>query len=549
MTPLFYYIVGTRFVPPYQDNEKSSENPKFEERSLGDDTPYRRSISNPERRGAFFRTFFPLIWQVSIPKAPAIEPSVRVPGSPKPEDMEMTKTSGVALPEEVTTPFKVEMTPDTTTQPPRSMIEVTGMQASTTPPARLEEEKEPGNIQTNLAEEEKEEEEVDNEERDEEQLNDVEEIEVDDMNENDEDPEMANENRIIEKSLEGESEEQGWKTSTERNDNLQEDEDKDIENNYNRVEESYEENDDENPEENPNEIHEEDGSDNENQEQINEDPNDFPTDNRAESDERSKEEGENIEEEKSKRQNRRKFRGPVLRFLFRSPRRFNRRMYRRPYSPFRPGPLEYRSYNGPRNMNSESKFGRPSFRRPSPFEMEKQRRIQFWRDRKRGPKNGISFTQVFVNKPPHPPIATGYPLLPAPVHPYPHIPFHPQPVPVHRYPGNGYSRTFSIQGMQQPGSAPRYSGYYKAVRWPANGPKSQVEINFRPRIGEPNLACTQPTGRFTGVCLEFPVPHHSGTMMPELENVPFSTLAGCGSTLNRFNSRMECETTCMGMYF
>ena len=189
------------------------------------------------------------------------------------------------------------------------------------------------------------------------------------------------------------------------------------------------------------------------------------------------------------------------------------------------------------------KFRRPPFGRPSPFEMDRQRRIRFWRDRNRTPKNGISLTQVFVNKPPHPPVIPRHPLLPVPLHPYPISPYHGPAV--YRYPGIGYSRTFSVRGRQQSGSPPQYSGYYQATRWPANGPKTQVQVNFTPRIGEPNLACVQPPAIyrcFFGIPSTTPFWYYDA----QIAKCAVSYFAGCGATLNRFNSRLECETTCMG---
>ena len=484
-----------------------------------------------------------MIWQVSIPKKPGVEQK-QVPGSPRTDEIEGTKTTGAPMPEEVTTPIKVEITPDTTTQPPKKMMEVTGIQASTTPPARLEEEQKLGDVKINEAVVE---EDVvdDGEEIDDEQPNDTEMIEMEDITEQEDEAEIDNENNIDEKSLDGESEEQGWKSSRESIEGSQEEENENVENDYSNAEENYSQNDDDGPEEEPNELNEEINPDVQEEEQKSEDADDEPVLKSRESGENSgEEEKEKIIEDKTQKQNR-KFRGPILRFLFRTPNRYNRRMYSR----VRPGPvrrLDYRSYNGPHDMSSEDKFDkfrRPPFGRPNPFEMDRQRRIRFWRERNRTPKNGISLTQVFVNKPPHPPVLPRHPLLPVPLHPYPISPYHGQAV--YRYPGIGYSRTFSVRGRQQSGSPPQFSGYYQASRWPANGPKTQVQFNFTPRIGEPNLACVQPPAVyrcFFGIPSATPFWYYDA----QIAQCAVSYFAGCGATLNRFNSRLECETTCMG---
>ena len=518
----------------------------MEERSLCAD---RRSIRNPERRGAFFRTFFPLIWQVNIPKKPGVEPK-QVPGSPRPDEIEVTKATGATIPEEVTTPIKVEITLETTTQPPKKMMEVTGTQASTTPPVRLEEEQELENVKTNDAVVVQEDV-GDGEELDEEQPNDAEEVEMKDTIEQDDEADIENENIIDEKSLDGESEEQGWKSSRESIGDSQE-ENENVENDYSS-EENYLQNEGEGPEEQNqgpeeelHELNEDINADVQEKEQKSEDTEDESEVESLEDGEKSREdEKENIREDKAQKQNTRRFRGPILRFLFRTPSRYNRRMY----SPVRQGPirrLDYRSYNGPHDMTSKDKydkFRRPPFGRPSPFEMDRQRRIRFWRDRNRTPKNGISLTQVFVNKPPHPPVIPRHPLLPVPLHPYPISPYHGPAV--YRYPGIGYSRTFSVRGRQQSGSPPQYSCYYQATRWPANGPKTQVQVNFTPRIGEPNLACVQPPAIyrcFFGIPSTTPFWYYDA----QIAKCAVSYFAGCGATLNRFNSRLECETTCMG---
>ena len=488
-----------------------------------------------------------MIWQVSIPKKGETEPK-QIPGSPRPDEMEVTKTTGAAITGEVTTPIKAEITPETTTQPPKKMMEVTGIQASTTPPVRLEEEQELGNVKNNEAivveddDVEDEEEEVDDE-----QPNDAEELEMEDMNEQENEANIKNENNIDEKSLVGESEEQGWKSSRESIERSPEQENENVENDYSSTEEEYLKNEDEELEE-PLEVNGDTNADIQEEEHKSEDTEDQSEvknlDSRN-SARRTEDEKEKIREDNTQKQNIKRFRGPILRFLFRTPSRYNRRMY----SPSRPGQvrrLDYRSYNGPHDISSEDKFGkirRPAFIRPSPFEMDRQRRIRFWRERNRTPKNGISLTQVFVNKPPHPPVIPRYPLLPVPLHPYPISPYHGPAV--FRYPGTGYSRTYSVRGRQQSGGTPQFSGYYQATRWPANGPKTQVQINFTPRVGEPNLACVQPPAIyrcFFGIPSTTPFWYYDA----QIAKCAVSYFAGCGATLNRFNSRLECETTCMG---
>ena len=538
--PLFQ-IVGIRFVPPYRTNGPQGENQKSEQRPLRGD----RSIRNPERRGAFFRTFFPLIWQVNIPKKSEVEPK-QVPGSPRPDEIEVTKTTGAAITEEVTTPIKAEITQETTTQPPKKIMEVTGMQASTTPPVRLEEEQELGTVKNNEAIAVEDDDMDDEDEVNDEQPNYAEDVEMGGMNEQEDKTNIEKENNIDEESLVGESEEQGWKPSGENIESTQEQDNENIENDYSNAEEKYLQNEDEESEEEPLEVNEDINADTQEEVQKSENTEDQSEVKNLENADRSKEdEKEKIREDKTQKQNTKRFRGPVLRFLFRTPSRYNRRMY----SPSRPGQvrrLDYRSYNDPHDMSSEDKFDkfrRPAFGRPSLFEIDRQRRIRFWRERNRTPKNGISLTQVFVNKPPHPPVIPRHPLLPVPLHPYPVSPYHGPAV--FRYPGIGYSRTFSVRGRQQSGAPPQFSGNYQATRWPANGPKTQVQINFTPRVGEPNLACVQPPAVyrcFFGIPSITPFWYYDA----KIAKCAVSYFAGCGATLNRFNSKLECQTTCMG---
>ena len=490
---------------------------------------------------------------MNIPKVPQVDG--KVPGSPKLQNMEVMKTTGVVIPQEVTTPIRVEVT---TTQPPKmKATDNNRIWVSTTPPTRLEEEEIPQENRDD-AEQVAVVEEADNRDHNEEEQNqEVENEEVGDQQEDSvetEQKEQEQEDDVEEKLLELESEEQEWKSSREEVENSKEGgglqkyrndkvEDNSVESE--EIEERESESELSNKDYN-NEIGDEQQED-ENNEATGDGSDEKMLQNETESNDKK---DEKDEEDKLRTQG---IAGPVIRFLFRSPNRFprprplNRRMNR----PVRPSPTrrpDDRKYYDPYDMSSENRrdyFGRynPVFNRPTFY---RQRNNRYWRGRdNRTPKRGITFTQVFVNKPPHPPVVHRHPLTPVPLRPYPVSPYH-GPV-IYRVPGVGYSRSFSIQGRQTPGSPPQFTGTYQSTRWPANGPKTQVQVNFSPRIGEPNMACIQPPAVYR--CL-FGIPSTTPFWYYDARvgKCAVFYFAGCGATLNRFNTRMECETTCMGKY-
>ncbi len=255
-------------------------------------------------------------------------------------------------------------------------------------------------------------------------------------------------------------------------------------------------------------------------------------------------------------------RAPLFRLLISSRRRPP------PFRPYRPGVrrMDYRKYYGPHDLSSE--FGvrrrrpRPPpprrwYDRPRPEPIisrhDVNRKYRMWGNQEnRAPKKGISLTQVFVNKPPHPPLISHAPILSPHVNPYPLM------VPAYRnplaapyrsplllgYPSFSYTRSLSLKGKQQSGSPPQVSGTYQSSSWPGYGPVSHVKINFAPKFGEPNLGCLRPPAVQTcifGVPASIPFwsfDAHRGQCEPFY-------FAGCEG-LNKFGSRSECESTCLG---
>ena len=268
-------------------------------------------------------------------------------------------------------------------------------------------------------------------------------------------------------------------------------------------------------------------------------------------DEKDEDEDPKFANMKMEEEEERRVRGPIIRFLIRtgSSRRRNP-AGRIGYRSYRPGfirNLDYRKYQGPRNLRIEDDSDEfrvlPSFDRPSLNIYDMNRNYRSWRGKNKGLKKGISLTQVFVNKPHPPPMVSYHP--PAPFMNTYMSPYH--SALSFGYPPYTYTRSLSIKGKQRSGGPPHISGTYQATSWPGFGPRTQIQVNFAPKAGEPNLACLQP-----------PAVHNCFFGIPSLRpfwyfdaragKCSYFFVAGCDTTLNKFDSRSECEATCLGKF-